>query len=223
MDYLVGFTLRAPEGASASEFQRRTRGEGTRVTELGTQRHVSGVWKVVPLATLDGDRSDGAGRAPQRPGSVGRTGVMSNQTLSGALPVACHKPISQHVAYLPTSAPPPRQAADHGRPPSPQTPTLLPPRRRPRRRHRPRPHPTRPPPPRPADQWTRRGPGFMRNCWRPAARTGRSCGHPAARSATSATPSRPRTGHCCTSARTVYAWEARGVRAPGRRRGRRLL
>jgi muconolactone D-isomerase len=48
MDFLVDFTITVPEGAPASEIQRRKTGEGTRVAELAAQGHALRVWKPLP-------------------------------------------------------------------------------------------------------------------------------------------------------------------------------
>jgi muconolactone D-isomerase len=48
MDYLVDFTLTVPEGTPASERERRTTGEGTRVAELAAQGHALRVWRPLP-------------------------------------------------------------------------------------------------------------------------------------------------------------------------------
>ena len=48
MDYLVDFTLTVPAGTPASELERRTTGEGTRVAELAAQGHALRVWRPVP-------------------------------------------------------------------------------------------------------------------------------------------------------------------------------
>ena len=48
MDYLVDFTITAPEGTTAAELEQRTTGEVARVAELAAQGHALRVWKPLP-------------------------------------------------------------------------------------------------------------------------------------------------------------------------------
>jgi muconolactone D-isomerase len=48
MDYLVDFTITAPDATTPSEFEHRTSAEAARLAELAAQGHALRVWKPLP-------------------------------------------------------------------------------------------------------------------------------------------------------------------------------